>query len=44
MGCVLLTTITSILVALRTTEAIRQIVYGSLLFLIIVVYTGRNKE
>ncbi len=44
VGCVLLTTITSILVALRTTEAIRQIVYGSLLFLIIVVYTGRNKE
>ncbi len=44
IGCVLLTTLTSILVALKTTEAIRQIVYGSLLFLIVVAYTRRRRE
>jgi ribose transport system permease protein len=44
IGCILLTTLTSILVALRTTEAVRQIVYGSLLFVIVVAYTRRKKE
>ncbi len=44
IGCILLTTLSSILVTLQTTEAIRQIVYGSLLFLIVVAYTRRAKE
>ena len=44
IGCILLTTLSSILVALRTTEAVRQIVYGSLLFVIVVAYTRRKKE
>lgn len=44
IGCVLLTTLSSILVALRSTEAIRQIVYGGILFLIVVLYTRRKKE
>jgi ribose transport system permease protein len=44
IGCVLLTTLTSILVALQTTEAIRQIVYGTLLFIIVLAYTRRKKE
>lgn len=44
IGCILLTTLTSILVALRTTEAVRQIVYGSLLFVIVVAYTRRRRE
>ncbi len=44
VGCILLTTLTSILVALQTTEAIRQIVYGSLLFVIIIAYTRRARD
>ncbi len=44
IGCILLTTLSSILVALQTTEAVRQIVYGSLLFIIVVAYTRRRKE
>jgi ribose transport system permease protein len=44
IGCILLTTLSSILVALQTTEAVRQIVYGSLLFVIVVAYTRRRKE
>lgn len=44
IGCVLLTTLSSILVALRTTEAVRQIVYGSLVFIIVVAYTRRKKD
>ena len=44
IGCILLTTLSSILVALQTTEAIRQIVYGALLFIIVVAYTRRRKE
>lgn len=44
IGCILLTTLSSILVALRTTEAVRQIVYGSLLFVIVVAYTRRKRE
>jgi ribose transport system permease protein len=44
IGCILLTTLSSILVALRTTEAVRQIVYGSLLFIIVIAYTRRARE
>ncbi len=44
IGCVLLTTLSSILVTLQTTEAIRQIVYGGLLFVIVVAYTRRTRE
>ncbi|MGA2763566.1 MAG: ABC transporter permease [Spirochaetia bacterium] len=44
IGCILLTTLTSILVALQTTEAIRQIVYGSLLFIIVLAYTRRKRD
>ena len=44
IGCILLTTLSSILVALQTTEAIRQIVYGGLLFVIVVAYTRRARD
>ncbi|MBV8416550.1 MAG: ABC transporter permease [Verrucomicrobia bacterium] len=44
IGCILLTTLSSILVALKTTESIRQIVYGSLVFLIVVAYTRRRQD
>ncbi|MGA2479960.1 MAG: ABC transporter permease [Spirochaetia bacterium] len=44
IGCILLTTLSSILVTLRTTEAIRQIVYGGLLFVIVVAYTRRSRD
>jgi ribose transport system permease protein len=44
IGCVLLTTLTSILVALRTTESVRQIVYGGLVFIIVVAYTRRRRD
>lgn len=44
IGCILLTTLSSILVALQTTEAVRQIVYGGLLFVIVVAYTRRRRE
>jgi ribose/xylose/arabinose/galactoside ABC-type transport system permease subunit len=44
IGCILLITLSSILVALQTTEAVRQIVYGSLLFVIVVAYTRRRAE
>jgi ribose transport system permease protein len=44
IGCILLTTLSSILVAIQTTEAIRQIVYGGLLFVIVVAYTRRARE
>jgi ribose transport system permease protein len=44
IGCILLTTLTSILVTMQTTEAIRQIVYGGLLFVIVIAYTQRRKE
>jgi ribose transport system permease protein len=44
IGCILLTTLSSILVALQTTEAIRQIVYGGLLFIIVVAYTRRARD
>jgi ribose transport system permease protein len=43
-GCIVLTTLNSILVALQTTEAIRRIVYGALLLLLIVAYTKRKSE
>lgn len=43
-GCIVLTTLNSILVALQTTEAMRQIAYGALLFLLIVAYTRRKSE
>jgi len=42
-GCIILTTLTSILVALQTTEAVRQIVYGSLLLILIVAYARRGR-
>jgi ribose transport system permease protein len=42
IGCILLTTLSSILVALKTTESVRQIVYGSLIFIIVVIYTRRR--
>ena len=44
IGCVLLTTLSSILVALRTTEAMRQIVYGGLVFVIVIAYTRRRRD
>lgn len=44
IGCILLITLSSILVALQTTEAVRQIVYGSLLFVIVVAYTKRRVD
>jgi ribose transport system permease protein len=44
IGCILLTTLSSILVALNTTEAVRQIVYGSLVFIIVVAYTRRRSD
>jgi ribose transport system permease protein len=44
IGCILLTTLSSILVALKTTESIRQIVYGSLVFIIVVAYTRRRRD
>jgi ribose transport system permease protein len=44
IGCILLTTLSSILVALRTTESVRQIVYGSLIFIIVVTYTRRRRD
>ena len=44
IGCVLLTTLSSILVALKTTESVRQIVYGSLVFIIGVAYTRRKRD
>ncbi len=43
-GCVFLTTLTSILVALQTTEALRQIAYGLLLLFLIVAYTRRRRD
>jgi ribose transport system permease protein len=44
IGCILLTALTSILVALQTTEAVRQIVYGGLLFIVVIAYTRRGRE
>jgi ribose transport system permease protein len=44
IGCILLTTLSSILVALRTTESVRQIVYGSLIFIIVVTYTRPRRD
>jgi ribose transport system permease protein len=44
IGCILLTTLSSILVALKTTESARQIVYGSLVFIIVVAYTRRRRD
>ena len=44
IGCILLTTLSSILVALKTTESVRQIVYGSLIFTIVVIYTRRPRD
>ena len=44
IGCILLTTLSSILVALKTTESVRQIVYGSLIFIIVVAYTRRKVD
>jgi ribose transport system permease protein len=44
IGCILLTTLSSILVALKTTESVRQIVYGSLVFIIVVAYTRRRRD
>ncbi len=44
IGCILLTTLSSILVALRTTESVRQIVYGSLVFIIVLAYTRRRRN
>ena len=43
-GCIILTTLNSILVALRTTEAVRQITFGLLLLILIIAYTGRRKK
>jgi ribose transport system permease protein len=42
LGCIFLTTLSSILVALQTTEAIRQIVYGALLFFLVIAYTQKR--
>ncbi|NPV53436.1 MAG: ABC transporter permease [Firmicutes bacterium] len=42
-GCIILTTLNSILVALRTTEAVRQITFGLLLLILIISYTSRRK-
>ena len=42
IGCVALTTLNSILVAIQATEAIRQIVYGSLLLALIAVSERRG--
>lgn len=44
VGCIFLTTLTSILVALQTTEAGRQIAYGVLLLILIIAYTRRKTE
>ncbi|MGA2763562.1 MAG: ABC transporter permease [Spirochaetia bacterium] len=44
IGCILLTTLSSILVALKTTESVRQIVYGGLVFIIVVAYTRRRRD
>jgi len=44
IGCILLTTLSSILVALKTTESVRQIVYGSLIFIIVVIYSRRRRR
>ena len=44
IGCILLTTVSSILVALNTTESVRQLVYGSLVFIVVVAYTRRRRE
>jgi len=43
-GCIFLTTLTSILVALQTTEAVRQIVYGSLILILVVAHARRGRE
>jgi len=43
-GCIILTTLNSILVALRTTEAVRQITLGLLLLILVIAYTGRRKR
>jgi len=43
-GCIFLTTLNSILVALQTSEAGRQIAYGVLLLFLIVAYTRRKGE
>jgi len=42
IGCIALTTLNSILVAIQATEAIRQIVYGSLLLALITVSERRE--
>jgi ribose transport system permease protein len=44
IGCILLTTLSSILVALQSSLAIQQIVYGGLLFVIVVAYTRRRRD
>lgn len=41
MGCIVLTTLTSILVALQSGEAMRQIVYGSVIILLLVTQFKR---
>ena len=44
VGCIFLMTLNSILVAVQTTEAGRQIAYGVLLLILIIAYTKRKIE
>jgi ribose transport system permease protein len=43
-GCIVLTTLTSILVALQAGESIRQIVYGLVIIILIVAYARPSRE
>ena len=43
-GCVVLTTLTSILVALQAGESIRQIVYGTVIIILIIAYARPSRE
>lgn len=43
-GCIVLTTLTSILVALQAGESIRQIVYGAAIIILIIAYARPRKE
>ncbi len=43
-GCIVLTTLTSILVALQAGESIRQIVYGVVIVILIIAYARPSRE
>jgi ribose transport system permease protein len=43
-GCLVLTTLTSILVALQAGESIRQIVYGGVILILIIAYARPSRE